>query len=147
MAELKASATQERICEIYKFQHNGSYAHAAAVLEAAGLPKDGCPDGHDWRSVKKLTDDELKDLLGAAGDPGDVEIKQYRRRTLGDEIREAKARRRLNEELKAKGFRWVKVPGGPSAHEMFISGGFDSLEEPAGERWALIGPDGKEVHE
>jgi len=147
MAELKASATQERVCGLYGLKHNGTYAHAAAVLEAAGLPKDGCPAGHTWRSVKKLSDDELKNLLGPASDPGEVEVKQYRRRTWGDEIREAKARRRRNEELKAKGYRWVKVPIGPSVQELLLTGGFDSYEEPGGERWALIGPDGKEVYE
>ena len=147
MAEPKASATQERVCGLYGLKHNGTYAHAAAVLEAAGLPKSGCPKGHDWRSVKKLSDDELRDLLGPASDPGEVEVKQYRCRTWGDEIREAKARRRRNEELKAKGYRWVKVPIGPSVQELLLTGGFDSYEEPGGERWALIGPDGKEVYE
>lgn len=147
MAEPKASATQERVSKLYGLKHNGTYAHAAAVLEAAGLPKNGCPEGHDWRSVKKLADDELKNLLGPASDPGEVEVKQYRRRTWGDEIRAAKARRRRNEELKAKGYRWVKVPIGPSVQELLLTGGFDSHEEPGGERWALIGPDGKEVYE
>ena len=105
MAEPLVSATQKRVCGLYGLKHNGTYEHAAAVLEAAGLPKSGCPDGHDWRSVKNLADDELKDLLGVATDPGEVEVKQYRRRTWGDEIRAAKARRRRNEELKAKGYR------------------------------------------
>ena len=44
MAEPKASATQERVSKLYGLKHNGTYAHAAAVLEAAGLPKDGCPE-------------------------------------------------------------------------------------------------------
>ncbi|NLM38379.1 MAG: hypothetical protein GX202_09680 [Firmicutes bacterium] len=143
MAEPKASATQERVCKLYGLKHNGTYTHAAAVLEAAGLPKSGCPDGHDWRSVKKLTDDELKNLLGPASDPGEVEVKQYRRRTWGDEIREAKARRRRNEELKAKGYRWVKRDLDDGAFGLGDCGYEWVLVGP--DEWVLVGPDGKEV--
>ncbi len=139
MATTPASATQKRVCTLYGLEHNGSYEHAAATLEAAGLPKDGCPAGHNWRSVKQLTDDELRDLLGTASDPGTVEIKKFRRRTLGDQIREAKARERRNKELKEKGYRWVRVP-----EEVDIPG-IHPLDDEWPTRWALIGPDGKEA--
>ena len=139
MATTPVSATQKRVCTLYDLRHNGSYEHAAATLEAAGLPKDGCPAGYDWRAVKKLSDDELKDLLGVASDPGTVEVKKFHRRTWGDEIREAKARDRRNKELRAKGYRWVRVPV-----EVDIPG-IHPLDDEVPDRWALIGPDEEEV--
>lgn len=139
VATTPVSATQKRVCTLYGLEHNGSYEHAAATLEAAGLPKDGCPAGHNWRSVKQLTDDELRDLLGTASDPGTVEVKKYRRRTWGDEMRAGRARERRNKELKAKGYRWVRVP-----EEVDIPG-IHPLDDEWPTRWALIGPDGKEA--
>lgn len=59
------SATQRRVCALYGIQHDDSYDMARRALEAAGLPGDGCPAGHTWRSVKKLADDELRALLPA----------------------------------------------------------------------------------
>lgn len=139
MATIPASMTQKRVCTLYGLEHDGSYEHAAATLEAAGLPKDGCPTGHSWRSVKQLSDDELKNLLGTASDPGKVEVKKYRPPTRGDLMRAGRARKHRNKELKKKGYRWVRVP-------MDIdTPGIHPLDDELPDRWALIGPDGREV--
>ena len=146
MSKMPASATQKRVCSLYGLEHNGSYEHAAATLEAAGLPKNGCPDDYTWQNVKQLTDDELCSLLGTAKNPGKIEVKKYHKRKLGDSIREAKARKRQNEKLRAMGYFWKRIPIGTSVRELLFDGAYDYYEEPdRGDRWALIGPDGKEV--
>jgi hypothetical protein len=63
MAITPISATQQRVTALYELSHDDSYDMAARVLEAAGLPRDGVPAGHTWRTVKKLSDDELRAAL------------------------------------------------------------------------------------
>ena len=63
MAETPISATQQRVVSLLALETDGTYAHAAQVLAAAGLPSDGVPSGHTWRTVKKLSDAELTALL------------------------------------------------------------------------------------
>jgi hypothetical protein len=63
MAETPISATQSRVVALLGLETDGSYAHASHVLAAAGLPSDGVPSGHTWRTVKKLSDDAFRALL------------------------------------------------------------------------------------
>lgn len=43
--------------------HPKTYYRAASVLEEKGLPRNGVPVGHNWRSVKAMSDKELLPLL------------------------------------------------------------------------------------
>lgn len=137
MAEVKISATQKRILGLYSLQDVETYAHAVEVLEAAGLPGDGMPEGCNWRQVKKMSDDELRAALPAPVAVTEVvEAPVYERETWGDRMRRERDRRRQNAELKAAGYRWEKVQWNAE---------FDACEEPQDSdfEWRLFGPDGK----
>jgi len=61
------SKSQKRAMNLLNITASGDdYADAKAALEAAGLPGDGLPNGHNWRSAGKLSDDELVKLLNAS---------------------------------------------------------------------------------
>ena len=64
MAETPSSKSQNRTMRLYSLTSDGTYMHAASVLQASGLPADGLPAGHTWRSAGKLSDAELRGLLG-----------------------------------------------------------------------------------
>jgi len=63
VADTPISKTQERVTGLLGIETDGTYSHAARLLQAAGLPGDGVPDGHTWRTVKKLSDADLLALL------------------------------------------------------------------------------------
>lgn len=59
MAATPTSKSQTRTMAMFALECDGTYEHATRVLENAGLPGDGVPRGHTWRSMKKLSDAEL----------------------------------------------------------------------------------------
>lgn len=134
MAEAKASATQVRVINLFQLQTAETYAHAAQILKTAGLPADGCPEGKTWRDVKKMSDDELRAALPApVAVEKTVEVPVFKKRTWGDAIAAAKARRDLNEKLRAAGYRWSKE---------YTT---NNMNEDAEEVWVLYAPTGEAV--
>ena len=63
MAFTPISKSQQRLTQLLSIQTDGTYDMAARALDAAGLPKDGIPSGHTWRTAGKLSDAELLALL------------------------------------------------------------------------------------
>jgi hypothetical protein len=94
MAETPISATQKRVAELLSLDTDGTYVHASHVLAAAGLPSDGVPSGHTWRSVKKLSDAEFRTLLTPDAEiavrVGTYESAADRNRRLADEAHDAR---------------------------------------------------------
>lgn len=66
MSETPSSKSQQRIMDLLGIEHDGTYSHAARILEAQNLPTDGLPLGETWRTAGKLSD---ADLLTALGNP------------------------------------------------------------------------------
>lgn len=134
MADIPMSITQKRVLTLYNLESDGTYSHSARVLEAVGLPADGCPAGLNWRAVKKLTDDELIQKLGVS------ERKQVQVKTSQEVKNEynqlAHERKRIRKLLKRHGYRWHKMD--EEDWDMFgpIPGSMD---------WVLYSPDGREV--
>lgn len=71
MAEYPISKTQARLCGLLNLQHDGTDNMAARLLEAAGMPPNGQPAGHTWRTCAKLSD---ADLLAALPTPLAVKL-------------------------------------------------------------------------
>lgn len=63
MAEYPSTKSQERTLALFGLACDGTTAHAIAVLEAAGLPRNGIPDGMTPPAAKKLSDGELRAAL------------------------------------------------------------------------------------
>lgn len=104
MAETPISSSQRRAAGLAGLETNGTYAHAASVLSAAGLPSDGCPSGHDWRSAKKLSDAELTALLVPSRD---VVAQQYES-AADRNLRIAAEQRQARKERSARMVAWQR---------------------------------------
>lgn len=65
MATTPTSKSQTRTMALFGLECDGSYDMAARVLENAGLPSDGVPAAHTWRTMGKLSDVELLAALPA----------------------------------------------------------------------------------
>lgn len=144
MSDAPVSATQLRVCKLFGFQEPQTYAHAAAILTAAGLPADGVPAGETWRSVKKLTDEQLRAALPQpqAAEPVNWPTGEERRLAAIERRRQYEERRaareRLNAQLKAAGYRWRKVVP-VDADTDGLPGGDEEWE------WVLLDPAGNET--
>lgn len=139
MAEAPTSKSQARALRLSGLPAVDTYAAARAALEAAGLPGDGVPGGHDWRSAGKLADEALVVLLKP--DPmvaarTATAPAAARPQTWGDQIRASKARERQNRALRAAGYRWERR-GVPNQSPLALDDW-----DPA---WVLVGPDGAPV--
>ena len=144
MAEFPASQTQSRVADLFGLTNDGTRDHVEAVLEAAGLPADGCPAGMTWRDVKKLSDDELRAALPTPTNlTADVVSPAVQHRA--DRIQRAQdyrarhkeygRRQRQNDLLRANGFGWIQMPA---------SGNNPSpLADDWDEQWTLV-KDGQE---
>lgn len=59
MAETMTSKSQARACKIANLKPGETYDETKDILISAGLQGSGIPNGHTWRTAKKLSDDEL----------------------------------------------------------------------------------------
>jgi len=138
MTEKPVSKTQERVLNLFRFQGAENYTHATRILTAANLPGDGVPRGETWRSVKKMTDEQLTAVLPKPKvTEREVAAPKFHRWTHGDAIAAAKKRGALNEKLRAAGYRWYKDDEESAEHDITV----DSAES----EWVLLDPDGNEV--
>ncbi len=133
MREAPSSATQDRVAQLFGLQHDGTYEHARRVLEAAGLPRDGCPAGMTWREVKQLSDAELRAALPAATAvaatvPTSADLRRERQAHVEAQRETHRDRQRTNDLLRRHGYRWMK-----------------DEEEYGTDCWLLISPDNHEV--
>lgn len=138
MADVPSSNTQDRVMRLFGLLNDGTYAHASQVLEAAGLPSDGVPAGMTWRSVKKLSDDELRAVLPASAVcsstvPTLAEQREAAQREHQQRRLEQRERDRTNAFLREHGFHWTRMalPDSPSP-----------LMDDWQERWVLLDPQG-----
>lgn len=63
------SKTQARVLKLIGRNVPENYEDAARLLEDARLPSDGMPRGATWRSVAKMSDDELVAALRIKREP------------------------------------------------------------------------------
>jgi len=73
MADTPISKSQARALVVLGLSSASDYNSAASALENAGFPSDGVPAGHNWRTAKKLNDDELLQLLNSSKSANDVD--------------------------------------------------------------------------
>ncbi len=66
MSELPASKSQTRLLHLLSLTSDGTYNMSGRLLEAAGMPKDGLPSRHSWRTAGKLSDADLLAALPSA---------------------------------------------------------------------------------
>lgn len=152
MAVMKASKLQARILGLLGKEFDGTYDMGARLLEEMGLPKNGAPEGHTARSAGKLSDDELLALLPEADTSAEVathdeakaqddaywtRVKREAKEAAQEREAERAERRKLNDALRAEGYRWVWLD--EEARDAFGGNPWDE------DRWALFGPDGKET--
>lgn len=141
MADVPSSSTQDRVAALFSLSHDGTYAHAARVLTAAGLPGDGCPSGLTWRQVKKLSDAELRlalprpvaitEAVPTLADTRAAAEADYQTRQT-----ERAARARTNAILREAGYRWTKVA---------VQDSPSPLADDWSEMWTLLNPSGNVV--
>jgi len=145
-----ASITQARVLGLLGKEFDDTYDMAARLLEAMGLPKNGCPAGKTPGEVKKMEDAELLALLPVADIAAEVEtaeeakaadrahwaqVKADANARAVEREADRKARREMSDRLAAHGWRWVywDEEGG----EAF---GRQPWEK---DRWVLMGPGGE----
>ncbi|MBL4952055.1 hypothetical protein JK635_07505 [Neobacillus sp. YIM B02564] len=149
MADTPVSTTQKRLLDLLKKDCDGTYSHAARLLEAMGLPGNACPKGMTWRDVKRLNDEEYLAKFDLAGVNMEAEVVTTKEKTQR-EFLERKSReqaykehrmrrRKLNEKLYQHGYKWVKS----SEEEMDGFAGWPEIDIP--DDWYLIDPNHKRV--
>lgn len=128
------SRSQRRACTLLNIAHDQTYHGAATTLSAAGLPADGLPDGHTWRSAAQLSDDALRALLVPAHPAMRPSCAQDTTPRISW-AREAKDRALLSR----RGYRWRRV----TEEDADAFAGWPDRADTG--RWTLIDPNGHEV--
>lgn len=149
MAEIPVSSTQKRLLALLEKESDGTYSHAARLLKEMGLSGNGCPEGMNWRGVKKLSDEEYlaKFDLESIDTEVDVETTEEKRKREDREYLDRKKeykevkkeRRALNDALYQNGYRWHEV----DEENLDSFAGWPGLKHLEG--WYLTSPEGKSV--
>lgn len=141
-----SSRTQDRVAGLLGLDHDGTYSHAARVLDAAGIPADGMVNGLDHRAIKKLSDADLLVLLPAATPVVDVKTTAQVAADADQARRDAKAvrkqRAKTNDRLRAHGFRWTKTAQHADNIDPRDLNTLDTDDPMSLPGWVLVDPSG-----